>query len=376
MRIRGSLRLLPALLALGAACGDDARPADGGGEPADAAPRDGATDAHDPDSATDAGPTCACLPGVHGEAIFLLSADGEVWRFDPRTHEFAFVVGPVCAGQRPFSMAVDGSGVAWINLVDSLSVVTLDLLGAGGCEPSVYERRDPDFGLFGMSFASASATDPCADLYVMTYSGEGPFREGPGLGQLGVIDPRTGNLRAVGRLDFDGGELTGTGDGRLFAFAGAEPAKLVELDKASGAARRTIPLPGLHRTNASAAAFFGGDIYLFTEAVPAGCTACLDTECGDALVACRRDATCAEHLACVLHTQAFSDECGGGLSEAMAACVPRCEPCTRGSAARTSRVLVYDLDGSDGGSLEEIVTEGPIRVVGAASSPCVPVGPI
>ena len=35
-------------------------------------------------------------------------------------------------------------------------------------------------------------------------------------------------------VDYDGGEIDGTGDGRLFAFAGTEPAKLIEFDRETG----------------------------------------------------------------------------------------------------------------------------------------------
>lgn len=352
-------------------CGDtELRPSDAG-RMADAGAADGGpVDAARPDGGDEA---CTCPEGPHTENIYLMSAEGEVWRFDPRTNEFAFVVGPVCAGQSPFSMAVDLDGVAWINIAESRAVLTLDLLDPGPCTESPYVRTDPDYGLFGTSFASRSALDVCAELYVMTYSGDGAFDEGTDLGKIGVIDPESGELTTLTNVDFDGGELTGTGDGRLFAFTGVDPVKLVEYERASGAVLATTPLEGVRKTNASAIAFFGGDLFIFTEATPAECQTCLEATCADALVSCEADAVCVEHLECVLATPEFSDECGGGLSEAMVSCLTGpCEVCGRISRARTSRVIRYDLDGSEGGGGAEIVPEGPIRVVGAASSPCVP----
>ena len=177
-------------------------------------------------------------------------------------------------------------------------------------------------------------------------------------------------------MDFDGGELTGTGDGRLFAFAGDNPVKLVEYDRENGNLLETTPLEGVRKTNASAIAFFAGDLYLFVEAVPAECETCLATECGESLGECRADDTCAGHLECMLSETRFSDECGGGLTAEMMACVPRCDPCLMPPRTRQSRVLRYDLDGTDGGGFTEVDGLAPIRVVGAASSPCVPVGPI
>ncbi|HJL25596.1 MAG TPA: hypothetical protein RMH80_25520, partial [Polyangiaceae bacterium LLY-WYZ-15_(1-7)] len=322
----------------------------------------------------DTGRSCACAPGAHQRLVYLMSDEGELWSWDPSSGEFAFVVGPVCGGATPYSMAVDERGLAWVLFVDSMALQTFDVNDPGPCELSPYVRRNPAFGLFGTSFVARSETDACSDLYVQTYDGEGPFEEGPGLGQLGVIDPISGELEALGVLDYDGGELTGTGDGRLFAFTGTDPVKLVELDRATGAELDVLPLDGIAKTNASAVAFYGGDVYVFTEAIPAECEGCLESECGDALPACRDDATCAEHLQCVLETASFTDACGGGLSVAMMECVPRCDACLRPSRARVSQVLRVDLDGDR--SVERVVEAGPIRVVGAASSPCVPVGPI
>ena len=70
-------------------------------------------------------------------------------------------------------------------------------------------------------------------------------------------------MSEIGDIDFDGGELTGTGDGRLFAFAGS-PAKLVEYDK-SDASVVEIQQLNMNLTNAFAFAFYGGDFYMFTE---------------------------------------------------------------------------------------------------------------
>jgi hypothetical protein len=229
--------------------------------------------------------------------------------------------------------------------------------------------------LFGLSFASRSETDFCADLYVHTYDGMGPFEEGPDLGQLGVIDPVSGDLTPFASIDYDGGELSGTGDGRLYALAGNDPVKLIEYDRTTGGVIETIPIDGFNKTNASAMAFFGGDLYLFIEAVPPACFTCLNDTCPEALAACEADDACSDQLQCVVETAMFTDECGGFLPEDMAACVRGpCEVCGLRPRARVSRVLRFDLDGDR--SVEEIVAQAPIRIVGAASSPCVPTGPI
>ena len=58
-------------------------------------------------------------------------------------------------------------------------------------------------------------------------------------------------------------------------------------------------------------------------------------------------------------------------------CLAACDStCGVAPQFRTSQVIVFDLDASDGvRGFERIVDEGPIRVVGAASSPCVVTGP-
>jgi hypothetical protein len=60
--------------------------------------------------------------------------------------------------------------------------------------------------------------------------------------------------------------VTGTGDGRAFVFGGANPSKLVQLDKQTAAALEVLPLGGLEINNgAFAFAFFAGDFYFFTD---------------------------------------------------------------------------------------------------------------
>src|SRR5689334_22591962 len=112
------------------------------------APVDAEADAADATVA----PGCECRAGPHADFVYLLSDDLELWTFDPRTLAFAFVTGPICGGTaRPYSMAVDARGTAWIEMVESLDLVTIDLLDLRTCGDPGYVRRDRDFGLFGMA---------------------------------------------------------------------------------------------------------------------------------------------------------------------------------------------------------------------------------
>lgn len=325
------------------------------------------------------GAVCGCRPGPHASHVYVLGDDGALYAFDPRAGTFDFVIGPVCASlPSPYSMAVDPAGRLWILEADSRRIQRFDLLAPGPCDDPGYLPTNAEFPLFGMGFSTPSADADCAQLFVHSYSGSGPFREGTELGAVGVIDGAPLGVRRLGPSAFDGAEVTGTGDGRVFLFGGTSPAKLVEIDRTTGAPRDVFPLDGLPRTNASAFAFFGGDFYLFTEALPDGCGACLETECGAAWTSCAAEAACAAEVDCAIAAGRVTDACGGGAGAEVLACLGTCgSACLTSSAARVSQVTLLDWDRTDGTerTLRRLDVEVPIRVVGAGTSPCVPTTP-
>jgi hypothetical protein len=83
-----------------------------------------------------------------------------------------------------------------------------------------------------------------------------------------VFDEPSLTMQTIGPTDYNGAELTGTGDGRLFAFGGVPDAKLIEFDKSTAMVKEIIPLGGFPLTNAFAFAFWGGDFYFFTNRDP------------------------------------------------------------------------------------------------------------
>ncbi len=328
------------------------------------------------DGAEDSGASCACSPGLHNQSIVVLSDKAELLSYDPIANQFQSITTLDCLGQeKPFSLAVDARGKAWIILSPSNDLITVDVNAPAGCEDPGYSPNQAGFGLFGMSFSTASAADRCERIFALSYSGNGYFKEGPGLGLLGVLDPSTLTLSKIASIDYDGGELAGTGDGRLFAFAGDSPAKLVEYDKSTGTALSTTPLTGLEKTTASAFAFFGGDIYFFTEATPAECTPCLEQNCASTLAACQADSVCAEAFACALGQFDITDDCGGLMSAEMQSCVATCSAeCLPSALNRKSWVHRLDFDSSDdggGSGLTLVNPQAPVRIVGADASTCV-----
>ncbi len=379
-----AIRALPLLYSFGAGgCAADA-----GGDAASATQPDASDGAAGTGTGADAlvdvpdanGGACGCTPGAHNDHIFVLSQDAELFSYDPVANSFAFVANLPCPGtEASFSMAVDARGRAWVLYADSHDLFTVDVNAPATCQDPGFVPDPLGFGLFGMGFAAGGAGGPCSKLYAFSYSGSGPFGEGAGLGRLGVIDPETATLTAIGSVDFDGGELSGTGNGRLFAFTGVQPVKLVEYDKSTALEISRTPLGTLSKTNASAFAFFGGDIYLFTEAPPAGCDACLDAHCKADADTCRADPACAADLQCAIEAAGIDDSCGGSLSQALQTCVAgTClNECLPNPQTRVSQVTRMDYDESEGSgkALTLAKPAAPIRIVGAGSSPCVPVEP-
>lgn len=222
---------------------------------------------------TTGGVTCDCTPGLD-DGIFVLSDDAEIWKYVPDTQNpqnpgtFSKIGNLDCGGNtNTFSMAVDRNGFAWVMFgpagPNAGDIWKADLTNNAACSDPGYAPGQQGVELFGMAFVSNSEFDACDKLYGNTYDGMGPFSEGPNAGTFLTVDPDTLVLSTIGPTNYNGAELTGTGDGRAFMFAGV-PAKLIEIDKTNGQVIDTWNL-GLSLTNAFAFAFFGGDFYLFTE---------------------------------------------------------------------------------------------------------------
>jgi hypothetical protein len=251
---------------------------------------------------------CPCDEGVSD--IVLLSADGVLWVYDPATREFDELGGFDCPvfSSTSFSLAVDHRGVALVELEATGDLFAVDLhdltcTDPGYVPPAVEPRR------FGLGFATGVG-ESCETLLGWSYDGTA-WSEGEGVGALVRLDPPAYAPVTIAPIDFNGGELAATGDGRVFAFAGAPTAALLRVDPQDGAVLESFPLPGVTLTDAFAVAFWGGDVHLFVQ-----------------------------------------------------------------GAAGHSRVLRFDLDGSDGGeALVVDVDAAPLLVVGAATSTCAPTEP-
>lgn len=221
---------------------------------------------------------CPCQNVMDGIYVLNMQNPPSVWFFDPPANTFTQVGALGCnpgIGWTANSMAIDRDGYAWVNYYDQPSlrgkVFRAPLSDLSQCEETGYANNAGAWWLLGMGYAVVDQTSSCDELFIYKsdrYLEYPNFT--PGGAELAKYDKATDSLNVVGPTDYPVGELTGTGDARLFAFApvDASQAVLVALDKATGSELEHRNLPGLDITNAFAFAFWGGDVYFFTETTP------------------------------------------------------------------------------------------------------------
>ena len=204
-------------------------------------------------------------PDADATFIYVVTQQQEIYSFFPPTLTFKLVGNLVCpAGTAtPFSMAVDRRGVAYV-LYDDGNLFRVST-ATGACTSTAFTPGQQGFQTFGMGFAS-DFNGAAERLYVSANDMD-PMARG-----LGFIDTTTFGLSVIGPfgIPISRSELTGTGDGRLFAYwpdsASGRGSHLTELSKATGGvlAQTDLPVGGIN--DAFAFAFWGGDFWIFTGA--------------------------------------------------------------------------------------------------------------
>jgi hypothetical protein len=197
-----------------------------------------------------------------GSAMVYLLAERELLEtFDPTSGTVTSLSHFQCpTPSRPNSMAVDRQGRAWIGYEDS-SLFWVDMT-TFQCTATGFVPGQHGFGRFGMGFSTVGA-GPAEQLFVAdaTYA-----RVSLG---LATIDLGTFVLDPVGPFEPSLGnaiELTGTGDGRLFAIApnpSGTGSHIAEIDKTSAHVLGETPLPIGQADDSFAFAYWGGDFYAF-----------------------------------------------------------------------------------------------------------------
>jgi hypothetical protein len=159
-------------------------------------------------------------------------------------------------------MAVDRRGIAYSVFTDG-NLFRVDTASAA-CLPTPFIPNQRGFTTFGMGFA-ANDFDGGETLYVDEANAA---TKGNSAG-LASIDVTSYGLHFIGNFNpaIPGAELTGTSDGRLFAFftnAAGSGSHIVQLDKTTGAIVGDDPLQVGQPTDGYAFAFWGGDFWVFT----------------------------------------------------------------------------------------------------------------
>jgi hypothetical protein len=215
-------------------------------------------------------------PDAASTLIYVVAENNDLMSFYPPTAEFKTIGAIACpshAGSTPFSMGVSRTGTAFVvfsNTVQGLSGELFRVSTAtAACVATPYvPSQVPGFTTFGMGYVGdtpdggAFGGDAGETLYV---AADVPASNGT----LGRINTGTFILTAVAPFSTGNipmAELTGTGDGRLFAFysVGTFDSAIAEINPLTAQVIASSPLPGVAQGNGWAFGFWGGDFYTFT----------------------------------------------------------------------------------------------------------------
>jgi hypothetical protein len=205
--------------------------------------------------------TCA-VQGV--ELIYVVDDNNTLMSFDPKrlpNDAFHTVGALACETRgRPFSMAVDRRGIAWV-IYDSGNLYRVSIID-GHCAPSRYERSGDAPVVFGMGFASDGPKSERETLFVA--AGDQSHR----FARLDVTRdvPELVPLPDLPAQPENNPELSGTGDGKLFGYFPDKGLGFVqEIDRTTSrlAGKRWNLRGGSREIEAYAFAHWGGVFYVF-----------------------------------------------------------------------------------------------------------------
>jgi hypothetical protein len=199
-------------------------------------------------------------PDAGATLVYVITDANELYSFYPPTLAFTDIGTVTCPSKSsPFSMAVNRLGVAYSVFQDG-NLFQVSTANAA-CTATTYVPDQQGFMTFGMGYAGQP--DGGDTLYVA----EGHYT-GNSKG-LGSIDTTSFDLSFIGPFSppLTQCELTGTGDGRLFAFclpSGTSGSTLAEIDptNANVIAADTLTVGGPN--DSFAYAFWGGEFWIFT----------------------------------------------------------------------------------------------------------------
>jgi predicted small lipoprotein YifL len=211
-------------------------------------------------------PAIDICPDAGSTLVYLLSQDNTLWSFYPPTLALKPIGTLDCndAANSPYSMAVDRRGIAYSVFTDG-RLFRVDTASAA-CLPTPYAPGQNQFVTFGMAFVANTGADAGETLYVD--EGNVGLKTMPSLG-LASVDTTTFVLGYVAAFTppILGAELTGTSDGRLFAFytnGSGTGSHIDQVDRGTGTVLADNPLQVGTPNDGYAFAFWGGQFWVFT----------------------------------------------------------------------------------------------------------------
>jgi hypothetical protein len=201
--------------------------------------------------------------------IYVITEENDLYGYYPPSNSFhpiGTIQCPTPKTNTPFSMAVDRKGTAYVVFSPSGELFQVSTADAS-CKPTGFVSQQGGFNpTFGMGY-SADLNDPGETLFV---AGDGTATDPQ---RLATIDTTTFQLSVVGPFSqtIGNAELTGTGDGRLYAYGvGTGVVNLAQIDKTSANVLSNVELqlPTGDNIDAWAFAFWGGNFYFFSSSQP------------------------------------------------------------------------------------------------------------
>lgn len=202
-------------------------------------------------------------PDADATLVYVVTDQNELFSFFPPSGTFKQIGRLVCPapdGTTPFSMAVDRQGVAYVVFNDGRLYRVSTATAA--CVSTSFRVGQQGFSTFGMGFATDQA-GPTERLFI---AGDGRGGAARGLANIDLTNFRVNPIGAFSP-PIERAELTGTGDGRLFAFYTKNTGVgsfVGEIDMGTARVLSESPLGQVELGQGWAFSFWGGDFYLFT----------------------------------------------------------------------------------------------------------------
>ncbi len=199
-------------------------------------------------------------PDAGSTLIYVVSGENDLYSFYPPTLAFTKIGTIACTpNSTPYSMAVDRTGTAYSVFADG-SLWQIDTANAS-CKGTTYQpaqQGDP-FHNFGMGYAGDSQSESL-------YLADANFNV-DSLG-LATLDTKTFQRSFIANFqpELPRCELTGTGDGRLFAFClftSGNGSQIAEIDRKTAKIVAINQLSVGNASDAFAYAFWGGFFWIF-----------------------------------------------------------------------------------------------------------------